>query len=104
MLLGHGPTVLSFDVVPTAPGYQVRVKFDADLRPETVTTDTIKVRDSDGKLVISQIAFDPDNHTATLTLTLRPGSTYQLVVTTGVTDVNGVTMADEYHASLVISG
>lgn len=104
VLLGHGPTVLSFDVVPTAPGYQVRVKFDADLRPETVTTDTIKVRDSDGKLVISQIAFDPDNHTATLTLTLRPGSTYQLVVTTGVTDVNGVTMADEYHASLVISG
>jgi hypothetical protein len=40
---------------------------------------------------------------ATLTLTLQPGSTYQLVVTTGVTDINGVTMAEAYHTSLVIS-
>jgi len=99
--LGHGPTVLSFDVVPTSPGYQVRVKFDADLRPETVTTDTVKVRDSDGKLVASQITFDPDNHTATLNLTLQTGSTYQLVVTTGVADINGVTMAEEYHAQVI---
>jgi hypothetical protein len=101
--LGHGPTVLSFDVVPTSPGYQVRVKFDADLRPETVTNGNIQVKDSDGKVIPAQIAFDPDNHLATLTLALRPGNTYQLVVTGGVTDVSGVTLAQEYHASLVIS-
>lgn len=101
VLLGPGPTVLSFDVVPTSPGYQVRVRFDADLRPETVTTDTIQVRDSDGKRVTSTIAFDPDNHMAVLTLTLRPGSTYQLVVLTGVTDINGVTLAQEYHAQVI---
>ncbi|MDQ6712356.1 MAG: Ig-like domain-containing protein [Candidatus Dormibacteraeota bacterium] len=99
--LGHGPTVLSYDVVPAPSGYQVRVRFDADLRPETVTRETIQVKDADGKLVNAQIAFDPDSHTATLGLTLRPGSTYQLVVTTGVTDVNGVTMADEYHAQVI---
>jgi hypothetical protein len=101
--LGHGPTVLSYEVVPTSPGYQVRVGFDADLRPETVTKDTIQVRDSDGKVVGAKITFDADSHMATLTLTLRPGSTYQLVVSTGVTDVSGVTLAEEYHASLVIS-
>jgi hypothetical protein len=101
--LGHGPTVVSYDVVPKSQGSEVRVHFDADLRPETVTTSTIQVRDSDGKLVSSQVTFDPDNHLATLTVTLQPGSTYQLVVTTGVTDVNGVTMAEEYHAPLVIS-
>ena len=99
--LGHGPTVLSYEVAPTSPGYQVRVHFDADLRPETVTTDTIQVRDADGKAVNAQIAFDPDTHTATLTPTLRPGASYQLVVTTGVTDINGVTMAEEYHAQVV---
>ncbi len=49
----------------------------------------------------SQIAFDPETHTATLTLSLRSGSTYQLVVTTGVTDINGVTLAEEYHAQVV---
>jgi len=32
---------------------------------------------------------------------LRPGASYQLVVTTGVTDINGVTMAEEYHAQVV---
>jgi dipeptidyl aminopeptidase/acylaminoacyl peptidase len=101
--LGHGPTVVLVEVVPTSPGNQVRVRFDADVRPETVTTDTIQVKDADGKMVRSQITFDPDNHMATLTLTLQPGSTYQLVVTTGVTDINGVTMAEAYHTSLVIS-
>jgi hypothetical protein len=101
VLLGRGPTVLSFDVVPTSPGYQVRVRFDADLQPETVTTDTIQVRDSDGKRVNTTITFDPENHMAVLTLTLQPGSTYQLVVTTGVTDVNGVNLAEEYHAQVI---
>jgi hypothetical protein len=101
VLLGPGPTVLSFDVVPTSPGYQVRVRFDADLRPETVTTDTIQVRDSDGKRVASTIVFDADNHMAILTLSLRPGSSYQLVVLTGVTDINGGTLAQEYHAQVI---
>jgi len=101
--LSNGPTVVSVQVVPGSPSDQVSVQFDADLRAETVTNDTIKVKDADGKLVISRIAFDPDNHLATLTLKLKPGSTYQLVVTTGVTDINGVTLAQEYDAPLVIS-
>jgi hypothetical protein len=32
---------------------------------------------------------------------LRPGGTYELVVTTGVTDINGVTLAEEYHAQVI---
>ena len=99
--LGHGPTVVSYEVVSTSDGSQVRVHFDADLRPETVTTSTIQVKDSDGKPLGSQIRFDADNHLATLTVTLQPGNTYQLVITTGVTDINGVTMAEEYHAQVI---
>jgi hypothetical protein len=101
--LGHGPTVLSVEVVQASAGDQVRVRFDADLLPETVTRDTIQVKDADGNLVSSQIKFDPDNHLATLTLKLKAGSTYQLVVTTGVTDIKGVPAAEDYHAPLVIS-
>ena len=100
--LGHGPTVVSVEIVPADKGSQVRVRFDADLRPETVTTDTIQVRGVDGRPIITRITFDADSHLATLALSVRPGA-YQLVVTTGVMDINGVTMADEYHASLVIS-
>ncbi|OLE36958.1 MAG: hypothetical protein AUG48_05755 [Actinobacteria bacterium 13_1_20CM_3_68_9] len=104
MLLSHGPTVLSVEVVQASPEQQVRIRFDADLRADTVTKDTILVKDADGKPVSLRMTFDPDNHLATLTLKLKPGSSYQLAVTTGVTDINGVNLAQEYDAPLVISG
>jgi Bacterial Ig-like domain len=101
MPLGHGPTVVSVEVVQAPPGEQVRVHFDADLKPGTVSSDTIQVKDGDGKVVDALVTFDPDNHLATLAVKLKPG-TYQLVVTTGVTDINGVAVAQEYDAPLVI--
>jgi len=101
MLLGHGPTVVSVEVVQTPPGQQVRVHFDADLKPETVSSDTIQVRDADGKVIDAHVSFDADNHLATIAVKLRPG-TYQLVVTTSVTDINGTALAQEYDAPLVI--
>jgi hypothetical protein len=102
MPLGHGPTVVSVEVVQTPPGQQVRVHFDADLKPETVSSGTIQVKDADGKVVDARVSFDADNHLATLAVKLRPG-TYQLVVTVGVTDINRVALAQEYDAPLVIS-
>ena len=101
MPLGHGPTVVSVEVVQTLPGQQVRVRFDSDLKPETVSSDTIQVKDSDGNVVVARVTFDPENHLATLGVKLRPG-TYKLVVTTSVTDVNRVALAQEYDAPLVI--
>jgi hypothetical protein len=101
--LSHGPTVVAVEVVQTDSGAQVRIRFDADLRAATVTNDTIQVKDADGNQVSSRIAFDPDNHLATLTLKLKAGSSYQLAVTTGVADINGVNLAQEYDAPLVIS-
>ena len=102
MQLGHGPTVVSVEVVQTPPGQQVLVRFDADLKPETVTNETIRIKDGDGNVVNAQVTFDATNHLATLSVKLRPG-TYQLVVTTGVTDINGTALAQEYDAPLVIS-
>jgi hypothetical protein len=102
MPLGHGPTVVSVEVVQAPPGQHVRVHFDADLKPETVSSGTIQVKDADGKVVDAAVSFDADNHLATLAVKLRPG-TYQLVVTVGVTDINGNPPAQEYDAPLVIS-
>jgi hypothetical protein len=101
MPLGHGPTVVSVEVVQTPPGQQVRVHFDADLKPGTVSSETIQVKDGDGKVIEARVSFDAGNHLATLAVKLKTG-TYQLVVTTGVTDVNGVAVAQEYDAPLVI--
>jgi hypothetical protein len=101
MPLGHGPAVLSYEVVQTPPGEQVRVHFDADLNGQTVSSDTIQVKDAAGNPVDARVTFDPDNHLVTLAVKLRPG-TYQLVVTTGVTDINGMALPQEYDATLVI--
>ena len=100
--LGHGPTVVSVQILQTPPGQQVRVRFDADLKASSITSDTIQVRDGSGQRLVAQVSFDPDNHLATLNVVLRPG-TYQLVVTSGVTDINGTALAQEYNAPLVIS-
>jgi hypothetical protein len=102
MALGHGPTVVSVEVVQTGSGQQVRIRFDSDLKSETVTSDTIQVKDADGKVLDAPVTFDADNHLATLAVKLKPG-TYQLVVTSRVTDINGVAVAQEYDAPLVIS-
>ena len=102
MALGHGPTVVSVQILPAPPGQQVRVRFDADLKPDSVTADTIQVKDANGQLVAARVTFDPDKHLATVTARLPKGS-YQLVVTTGVTDINGMPLAQEYDAPLVVS-
>jgi Big-like domain-containing protein len=102
MPVGHGPTVVSVQLVQTPARQQVRVRFDADLSAATISADTIKVIDQQGNNVPERVTFDPDNHLATVTVELRGGS-YQLVVTTGVTDINGVPLAQEYDAPLVIA-
>ena len=101
-LLGHGPTVLSFQVIASPPGEEVLVHFDADLNPGTVNGDTIQIKTVDGQAINAKVTFDAEQHLARIAVKLREG-TYQLVVTTGVTDINGTSLAQEYDAPLVIS-
>lgn len=100
--INRGPTVVSVEVLQTPPGQQVQVSFDADVMLASVTPGTIFVKDDKGNPVDESVTFDPNSHLATLSVKLRQG-TYQLVVTTGVTDINGVPIAQEYDAPLVIS-
>jgi hypothetical protein len=100
--INRGPTVVSVEVLQTARGQQVQVSFDADLTPATVTPGTVLIKDDKGNPVEESLTFDPNSHLATLSVKLRQG-TYQLVVTTGVTDIDGVPIAQEYDAPLVIS-
>ena len=100
--INHGPTVLSVEVLQTPPGEQVQVRFDADVMPASVTPGTVLIKDDKGNSIDETVTFDPTNHLATLSVKLRQGA-YQLVVTTGVTDIYGVPIAQEYDAPLVIS-
>ena len=101
--LGHGPTVVSVEVRQAGSGQQVMVRFDSDLQPETVSAETVLIRDAQGIPVTARVSFDPDAHLVTLETRLRPGS-YSLLVTTGVSDINGSPVAQPYSSPLVIGG
>ncbi|MDQ6883160.1 MAG: Ig-like domain-containing protein [Candidatus Dormibacteraeota bacterium] len=99
--LGHGPTVVSVEVRRSGANQQVMVRFDADLKPESLSANTILIKDGQGNTATAQVSFDPDAHLVTVEARLRPG-TYTLVVTTGVADINGTPVAQTYNSPLVI--
>ena len=66
--------------------------FDADLNPDTVNANTIQIKSVDGQLIEAKVTFDADQHLARIAFKLKEG-TYQLVVTTNVTDINGTPLA-----------
>lgn len=101
--LGHGPTVVSMEVRQNGQNQQVMVRFDSDLKPETVSADTIQIKDGQGNRLKARVSFDPDAHLVTLETKLPPGR-YVLVVTTGVDDINGSPVAQAYSSPLVIGG
>jgi len=101
-VLGQGPSVVSVQVQAAPPNQQIAVKFDADLRPATVSRDSVYLRDSSGKTVdVADFQFDPNTRTVTITAKLHPGS-YTLVVTTAITDINSQAPAQEYDYTVVI--
>jgi hypothetical protein len=103
MQLGHGPTVVSVEVRQNGPTQEILVRFDSDLKPETVSADTVLVRDNQGSLLKTRVSFDPNGHLITVEAKLKNG-TYSLVVTTGVADINGTQVAQPYTSPLVIGG
>jgi len=101
--LGHGPTVVSVEVRQNGSTQQIMIRFDSDLKPETVSAETILVKDNEGSPVRTGVSFDPDGHLVTVDVKLKTG-TYSMVVTTGVADINGTQVAQPYTTPLVIGG
>jgi hypothetical protein len=96
LTLGATAEVVSVDVTATS----VKVTFDSDLKPETVTAGVI-ILDSKGK----QVGNMPTYAKRTVTidgLDLKAGKSYKLVVLSTVQDVGGSNIAAEYD--LTFSG
>jgi hypothetical protein len=93
--LGKGAQVVSVDV----DSETVKVTFDSDLDPGTVT-DGVTIVDSKGKQVDATASYA--NRVVTLTgLNLKEGDHYRLVVLTSLRDVQGQSVAAEYDLDLV---
>ncbi len=90
LTLGKGAEVVSVEVSPGT----VKITFDSDLKPESVTTGVI-ILDSKGKQVGGSPVYA--NRTVTIGgLDLKPHGTYKLVVLSTVQDVGGTNIAAEY--------
>jgi hypothetical protein len=93
--LGKGAEVVGVVVAADS----IKVTFDSDLDPATVT-DGVLVVDAKGKQV--DVTTTYLNRTVTITgLDLKPGSHYKLVVLTTVRDVGGHNVASEYDLELL---
>jgi hypothetical protein len=93
--LGKGAEVVG--VVVAADN--IKVTFDSDLDPATVT-DGVFVLDPKGKQV--DITATYSNRTVTITgFDLKPGAHYKLVVLTSVRDVGGHNVASQYDLQLL---
>lgn len=93
--LGKGAEVVGVDVAADA----VKVSFDSDLDPGTVT-DGVVILDSKGKQLDTTATYL--NRTVTISgLDLKPGDMYRLVVLPTLRDVSGHNTAAEYDLDLV---
>jgi hypothetical protein len=98
--LGRGPTVVSVQVQPNKPGQLVLVQFDSDLDPSTITSASVFVRDDSGQVRSETPSYDRTTHLVTLAVKLKPGTSYRLVVTTSVTDINGHTVGQQFESPI----
>ena len=93
--LGKGAEVVSVDVDTDT----VKVTFDSDLDPATVT-DGVTIVDSKGKQLNATASYA--NRTVTLSgLNLKVGDEYRVVVLTSLRDVLGQNVAAEYDFDFV---
>jgi len=93
--LGKGAEVVSAEVAADT----VKVTFDSDLDPGTVT-DGVMLVDAKGKEVDATVTYA--NRTVTLSgLNLKEGSSYRLVVLPTVRDVLGHNLAAEYDLDVM---
>ena len=98
--LGKGPTVVSVQVQPNKPGQLVLIHFDSDLDPSTITSSSVFVRDENGQIRSDTPSYDRTTHLVTLSVKLKPGGAYRLVVTTSVADINGRSVAQPYESPI----
>jgi len=93
--LGKGAEVVNVDVESDT----VKVTFDSDLDPTTIT-DAVMILDSKGKQLDATASYA--NRTVTLSgLNLKDGAQYRLVVLTKLRDVLGQNVAAEYDLDVV---
>jgi Tol biopolymer transport system component len=88
--LGKGPEVVGVDVGSTT----IKLTFDSDLNPGTVTGGVLLLNDK-GKQLDAPVGY-ADRMVAITGLDLKPGMQYRLVVLTTVQDVVGSSVASEY--------
>jgi hypothetical protein len=87
-----GPQVVHVDTSRTSHLTTVRLTFDSDLDPSSVSKQAISL----GGAAPQTVSYDPASRTVTVTF-LRIRQPLDLTVDVGVRDVNGQGLAQQFH-------
>jgi hypothetical protein len=92
------PTDGSYAVKRSTP---IRMTFDQPINSATVTTANVQLRDGNNQLVPRTVSFDQAKRaiTVTPTTTLAANTRYDVVVTSAVTDMRGLSLGQDYSWS-----
>ncbi|GEM_PF-1789342 len=87
--------------VDVAVDVEIQIQFDQDILVSTIGDNVQLRRASDSSVVDANLAFDASTNMATLTpvSSLDASTPYQIVVTTGVQNADGVPLASEFTSS-----
>src|SRR5215467_14051400 len=104
------PTVTSTSPAPGASGVSqgttVSATFSEALDPTTINVSTFVLRDPSNSAVPAVVTYTPATHTATLTpnSSLASGATYTATITTGVKDLSGNALLNNFTWSFTTAG
>jgi uncharacterized repeat protein (TIGR01451 family) len=99
VLPGISRTPILTDTSGAVYGPAIQIGFSEELQAATVTSETLRLRDTVGRSLACSVSYDATTHQATLLLRepLRADMGYTLVIT-GVTDVAGNALPASYTA------
>lgn len=93
--IGKGPSVVSVNV----EGGQIRIGFDADLRPETLDN-AITLTDASGQAVTVQTTYADRAAMVIVPAGLAEGGSYTLTIGTGIRDVSDLPPPNPYNLQI----
>jgi hypothetical protein len=95
----NGPQVVHVDTERQPTALVVRVTFDSDLDPATVTAAAISLLGPQGALV-SDVSYEVESRTAVIRVLDVPSGTLTLTLSGGIHDISGTSLASGFSTSL----
>lgn len=96
----NGPQIVHVSSERQGTSLVVRLAFDSDLDPSTVTGRAITLTDASGAALAATVTYEVESRTAVVTLASAPAGTLTLAVSGALRDIAGQALPTGYSTSL----